>query len=968
MYNSITEVKELLLLNKQQVPSILGTAMVDGALIVVFRQYRFHKQLSIELYQASFTQAGKVKNPLVLVSPLDQIWKREDAKELKFFSAISRFQNHPTMVRSAADLDALKAVMENPLSLRCFYHNTEFSENIVAGSLKVVVIGDTINNATLWVNKTASDYTLHLQLTVNEEQLEWKDVEVKYDYFIIHNEQLHLLGNLTLLNLVQFFKPYRNGMTIPASQFATFQKEVLAKLEDKVTVTYTYIQAATDEQQLESDIHGAIEKYIYLSDLEPYVIINPVVRYGQVDIPVLSKRQIYITSTNGEQLLVQRNEESEAKFTALLIRQHPALWDQLEHDLPYFYLNREQFLNENWFLQAFEEWKQHGITILGFNQLKRNNLNSNKATITIKVISGLNWFNTEVDVRFGKNKARLKQLQQAVRNKSKFVRLDDGTLGILPQEWLDRLTAYLNAGQIHEEQIQTPKIAFASISELYENQMLTQEVQNELELYAVKLKEPATINDVDVPGCLHATLRPYQLEGLRWLNFLDDHNFGGCLADDMGLGKSIQIIAFILLQRQKVARNINLLVVPTSLLFNWQVELEKFAPSIKVYTLYGANRSVNHKRFEDCEVVLTSYGTLLSDVVLLRKFTFNYIFLDESQNIKNVESQRYQAVSLLQSRNKIVITGTPIENNTFDLYSQLSFACPGLLGNKQYFRDTYAIPIDRFKESKRAQELQRKVAPFILRRTKQQVAADLPEKTEVELYCPMDAEQRNIYEAYEKEFREFISAQDGDEIKKNSMHVLRGLTRLRQICNSPLLLGEEKLNSDGSSKIETLVEQIETKAPQHKILVFSQFVSMLNLVRKELLARGIGFEYLTGSTKDRQAVVENFQKNEDVRVFLISLKAGGVGLNLTAADYVYLVDPWWNPAVENQAIDRTYRIGQHKNVMAIRLICPDTIEEKIQKLQATKKEMTAEVIKSDEGFLQSLSKTDLLYLLNTAKE
>jgi SNF2 family DNA or RNA helicase len=968
MINSITEVQEQLLLNKVHTLPISKKTLGDGALIVVFRQYRFHKQLSIELYQASFTQAGKVKNPLVMVSPLDQIWKLEDPKELKFFSAISRFQNNPTMMRSAADLEALKAVFENPLSLRRFYHNPAFSENIVAGSLESIELGDVIKNASLWVNKTAAAYTIHLQLVVNGVQLELKDVDVKYDYFILYNEQLHLLGNETLLSLVQFFKPHRNGLNVPENKFAAFQKEVLTKLEDKVPVTYTYIQAATYEQEQESDANGELEKYIYLSDLEPYIIINPVVRYGQVEIPVLSKRQIYITGADGEQLLVNRNEEAEANFTALLIRQHPALWAQLDHDLPYFYLHREQFLDDNWFLPAFEEWQRHHIAVLGFNQLKRNNLNGSKANINIKVISGLNWFNTEVDVRFGKNKARLKQLHQAVRNKSKFVRLDDGTLGILPQEWLDKLASYFKAGEIHDEQILTPKIAFASVSELYEKEMMDQEVQRELDLYSLRLSETATINEVKAPKALHAQLRPYQLEGLCWLNYLDDHNFGGCLADDMGLGKSIQIIAFILLQRQKVARNINLLVVPTSLLFNWKVELEKFAPSIKVYTLYGTNRSVNPKRFEDCEVVLTSYGTLLLDIGFLRKYVFNYIFLDESQNIKNVESQRYLAVRLLQSRNKMVITGTPIENNTFDLYAQLSFACPGLLGSKQFFRDTYAIPIDRFKESKRARELQKKVAPFILRRTKQQVAADLPEKTELVLYCPMEDAQRKIYEAYEKEFREFISAQNGDEIKKNSMHVLRGLTRLRQICNSPLLLDEEKLYSDGSSKIDTLLEQIEMKSPQHKILVFSQFVSMLNLIRKELIERQIGFEYLTGSTKDRQAVVENFQKNEKIRVFLISLKAGGVGLNLTAADYVYLVDPWWNPAVESQAIDRSYRIGQHKNVMAVRLICPETVEEKIQKLQASKKELTAEVIKTDEAFLQSLNKTDLLYLLKATKE
>ncbi|HYH13800.1 MAG TPA: SNF2-related protein [Flavisolibacter sp.] len=963
-FDSIREIQELLLLNQPYAIPNDHHILLNRALIVVLRQYRFHRQLSIELYQAAFTKEGKLKNPLVPVSPLDQIWKLTQPKEIKFFSAVSRFQNNPTKARSAADIEALKAVFDNPLALPFYYHNPAFSENIVAGSLVPVEVGTTFNQATLWVNKNSTVYELLLQLQLNGISLQVKEVEVKYDYFLLHNDRLHLIGDFQLLNLIQLFNQHKSGIQIQERKFADFQKEVLAKLEDRVSVMYTYFKAATHEQLQQSGVYADVEKIIYLSDLEPYIIINPVMRYGQIEIPVLSKRQLYITHANGQHLSVYRNEEAEARFTALLVKQHPNLWEQLEEDLPYFYLHRDQFLDESWFLQAFEEWQQQGINVLGFNQLKRNKLNANKVSISIKVTSGINWFNTEINSRFGKNKASLKQLHQAVRNKNKFVRLDDGSLGILPQEWLDKLAKYFSVGEIHDEMLQTPKIAFDSIAQLYEKEMIDDVTQKELDHFDKQFSKVDTPKDIEVPKGLYAQLRPYQVEGLHWLNKLDAHDFGGCLADDMGLGKSIQIIAFILLQRQKVAHNVNLLVVPTSLLFNWQEEIKKFAPSIKVFTLYGASRSVDRKQFEDCEVVLTSYGTLLSDVVFLRKYTFNYVFLDESQNIKNVESQRYQAVCLLKSRNRIVITGTPIENNTFDLYAQLSFACPGLLGSKQYFKDVYAVPIDKFKENRRAVELQQKVAPFILRRTKLQVATELPEKTEMILYCPMEEAQRKLYDAYEKEFREFISAQDGDELKKSSMHVLRGLTRLRQICNSPLLLEDEKLYSDGSSKIHLLLEQIESKASHHKVLIFSQFVGMLELIRKELVVRRISHEYLTGGTKDRKGVVENFQHNEQVRVFLISLKAGGVGLNLTEADYVYIVDPWWNPAVENQAIDRIYRIGQKKNVMAVRLICPDTIEEKIQKLQERKLELSNEVIRTEKGLLESLGKEDLLALLN----
>jgi SNF2 family DNA or RNA helicase len=391
--------------------------------------------------------------------------------------------------------------------------------------------------------------------------------------------------------------------------------------------------------------------------------------------------------------------------------------------------------------------------------------------------------------------------------------------------------------------------------------------------------------------------------------------------------------------------------------------VERFAPSIKIYTVHGAGRIKSTEEFDQYEIILTSYGTLLSDINFLKDYVFNYVFLDESQNIKNPETQRYKAVRLLKSRNKIAITGTPVENNTFDLFSQLSFACPGLLGSKQYFKDTYSVPIDTFKNSKRAIELHQKIKPFILRRTKQEVAPELPDKTEMVLYCEMDDDQRGIYDVYEKEFREYISAATSDELKKSPMNVLKGLTKLRQICDSPALLGEDDLTGHSSAKINTLIEQIETKSPYHKILVFSQFVSMLDLIKKELDNRGIGYEMLTGSTRNRGAVVNAFQNNPDSRVFLISLKAGGTGLNLTEADYVYLVDPWWNPAVENQAIDRVHRIGQDKKVIAVRLICPDTVEEKIMMMQATKKTLADDLIKAGTSFPGTLSKDDLLNLL-----
>jgi SNF2 family DNA or RNA helicase len=542
------------------------------------------------------------------------------------------------------------------------------------------------------------------------------------------------------------------------------------------------------------------------------------------------------------------------------------------------------------------------------------------------------------------------------------VRLGDGTMGVLPEEWIERFSRYFRSGEIVDDRIRTPKSQYALIDELYDDEVLADEVRRELEFYREKVAEFERIHTIEPPKALKAELRDYQKEGLNWLNFLDEFGFGGCLADDMGLGKTVQVLAFILLQREKHGQQTNLVVVPTSLIFNWIDEVSKFAPSLNVLTIHGNSRVKNAADFDNYDIILTSYGTLLSDIHFMKKYRFKSIFLDESQAIKNPESKRYKAARLLQARNRVVLTGTPIENNTFDLYAQLSFAVPGLLGSPKLFADHYAMPIDKFKDSQRALELQKKINPFLLRRTKKQVAKELPEKTEMAIYCEMGAGQRKVYDTFRDEFRRYLSGIK-DDPANGTMHILQGLTKLRQICNSPALLSDQEFYGDESAKMTELLEQIRSKSPNHKILVFSQFVEMLELIRKELEREEISYELLTGKTKNRAQAVDRFQSEKDVRVFLISLKAGGTGLNLTEADYVYIVDPWWNPAVENQAIDRCYRIGQHKNVMAIRLICPDTIEEKILRLQETKRELVNDLIHTDTSILKSLTKEDLIGLV-----
>jgi non-specific serine/threonine protein kinase len=418
---------------------------------------------------------------------------------------------------------------------------------------------------------------------------------------------------------------------------------------------------------------------------------------------------------------------------------------------------------------------------------------------------------------------------------------------------------------------------------------------------------------------------------------------------------------------KKHANSTQLIICPTSLIFNWEAEINKYAPSLKYHIYYGSEREKGGDKFSKYDVIITSYGTLRNDIEHFTSFAFHYVILDESQAIKNPTAKLTKAVQLIKAKNKLILSGTPVQNNTFDLYAQFNFLNPGMLGNMDFFRQQFANPIDRDSDPLVAKQLQKLIYPFMLRRTKDQVAKDLPARTEMTMYCEMGAEQRKIYNDFKEHYRNFLLNKIQEEgMGKSGIYILEGLTKLRQICDSPALLNEKEVYPNVSAKLEELIREIEENVGGHKVLVFSQFVGMLSLIRHQLEKHKIAFEYIDGSVtaQNRQNAVNNFQTNDEIKVFLISLKAGGVGLNLTAADYVYLVDPWWNPAVEQQAIDRTHRIGQTKKIFAYKMICKDSIEEKIIQLQEKKKAIAADIIKEENGFMKKLTKDDIEFLFS----
>jgi len=583
--------------------------------------------------------------------------------------------------------------------------------------------------------------------------------------------------------------------------------------------------------------------------------------------------------------------------------------------------------------------------------------------LRFRVSSDVDWFDVHTDVDFEGRSVSFPELLRALERGDSTVRLDDGSLGILPEEWLEQIGMISGLGTATEEGLRFSTSQAALLDAL----LATQEnvdIDAGFEAMRERFRNFAGLEDVPVPPSFMGQLRGYQRQGLSWLKFLSDFNFGGCLADDMGLGKTVQFLAMLLKRLEDLKTPPpSLVVVPRSLMFNWASECARFAPSLKVMEYTGLERANLRAEFSRHNLILTTYGTIRRDIAVLKDIDFDYVVLDEAQTIKNPSSQIARASRLLKANFRLALSGTPIENNAGDLWSIFEFLNPGMLGRSTAFRTHIADP-----DSKESRELVAKgLRPFILRRTKKQVAAELPDRLEETIVCDMDEEQRRLYDELRLHYRDSLLGLVQEQgIARTRMHVLEALLRLRQAACHPALLkrGDE---SEPYAKLDVLIPHLqELVAEGHKALVFSQFTSMLSIVRDHLDRQGVTYEYLDGKTRDRKARVTRFQEDEACQVFLISLKAGGLGLNLTAADYVFLLDPWWNPAVEAQAIDRAHRVGQTKTVFAYRLICRDTVEEKIAELQKQKRELADAILEGDDtsNILKDLSVEDLELLFS----
>jgi superfamily II DNA or RNA helicase len=659
--------------------------------------------------------------------------------------------------------------------------------------------------------------------------------------------------------------------------------------------------------------------------------------------------------------IITRDKIEEKKLHDYLRTQHPSFVNQRNN--PYYYLPFADVMKKGWFIGMMRQLQEQGYAIAGLPELKKFRYTTHVPKFTIDVSSSIDWFDLKVTVQWGDQVVPLKEIRLAILNWQDTIMLEDGTLGHIPEEWIKQYSLLLRTGKEENGVLKVSKVHFTLLDDILDN--LDINSKQEVETRKRKLFEYDTIQKAPLSPAISATLRPYQQSGFHWLQALDDLGWGGCLADDMGLGKTLQTISFLQFLKDKYSGSTQLVVCPTSLIFNWESELQKFCPTLKYYTHYGTQRELKETHVEEYDIILTSYGVVRNDLAELSNVLWQYIILDESQAIKNPDARVTKAVNQLRSVNRIILSGTPVQNNTFDLYSQFSFLNPGLLGNREFFNREFATPIDKFGSKEKAQHLKKLVYPFTLRRTKEQVAKDLPEKTVTILWCTMEAAQRKLYNEYRDGYKKKILKKiDEEGIGKSGLDVLEGLLRLRQICDHPALINTTEEMKDSSVKINELTREVKENAGNHKLLIFSQFTQMLHLIQTEFDKAGINYCYLDGSTplNKRKDQVAKFQEDENVKAFLISLKAGGVGLNLTTADYVYIVDPWWNPAVEQQAIDRAHRIGQKRNVFAYKMICKDSVEEKIIQLQERKQALADDLIQEDAGFVKTLSRADVEFL------
>ena len=755
-----------------------------------------------------------------------------------------------------------------------------------------------------------------------------------------------------------FYKHKECSKLEAVKNIVRFPKELTLSEEDLKVFFGKYYQDILDSfefkvsEDFKREERSVIPKpKLYLEREGPKIKINLRFDYAGKEIDYFSETRELVIVEDGVIFDISRDMEEEDRIAEVLnengVVTHKKYDEfRVDGDLIDFVVHSIPSINEQ------------GIAILGEETLFNFKIARGKPGMVMEVRSNVDWFDIKGEVRFGKDKVEMESVLEAIFQNKRFVDLGNGKQGAIPKNWISDLKAYKGFFNREKDGLKLSKYHMPVLESLI-NLSRKNTLDNAVRDSVGKFKNFEKIENVEIPKNIRANLRDYQKTGYDWLNFLRDYGFNGILADDMGLGKTLQAICLLQKIKDEGKKKPFLVVVPTSLVFNWKNEVDKFSPGMKTYLHHGSGRVRGEKSFaktlDSTDLVITTYGVLRNDLSLFAMRDFEYIILDEAHAIKNPLSVNARSVNALRGNHKLAISGTPIQNNLMELWSLFNFLSPGYLGTYDSFKENFVLRIEGEKDEGAVNALKRMVDPFLLKRNKDVIADELPAKTEMVLRSTFGPEEGVAYNNWKDYYSGEISRSIKDKgISKSRLKIFEGLTKLRQAALHPKMVDPKY--EGGSAKFDLLIMEVEkVLAEGHKVLIFSSFVKMLSIVKEEFEKRGVKYSYLDGSSSNREKIIQEFQDSEKARPFLISIKAGGIGLNLTSADYVFIVDPWWNPAVEMQAMDRAHRIGQTKPVFVYKMISEGSVEEKILELQESKKQLVKDVIHAEKDIAKEMN-------------
>ena len=811
------------------------------------------------------------------------------------------------------------------------------------------IIEKEIENVSLLIrdNKEIED-RLDIYIEINDNLLTKRNIVENYIYSqgIFYKINIEKDTQFQLLDLFQKIDKYE--LESYATLIFKNYKNIDIKYEDYETII-------SDEKTAIPQI--IIEKIAFDNSL--YLKINSIISTMDYEFFIKNKIETVLTVNELEKKLEisKINLENLSSDMFEIVKVLTKLQKSIGLKSSY-YIDNENFiiLNEE-LAKEFVKKELLQLTskyiIIGTDRLRKYNIKAVKPKISGRFSYNLDYFEGEVEVEIEGEKFSIQQLLNNYK-KDEYIVLSDGTNALINREYIEKLQRIFK-----EEDGDKIKVSFFDmpiVQDMIDEKAFENDFMGNKDFFEGINK--LSIENAEYPK-LNATLRDYQKYGYKWLKYLTDNSLGACLADDMGLGKTLQAIA-LLSKLHEEKKKKSMVIMPKSLIYNWENEIKKFSTKLKVGVYYGINRDFSSLKKVD--VILTTYGTIRNDIENLLEEKFDMLILDESQNIKNVNSQTTKAVLLLNAKKRVALSGTPIENNLLELYSLFRFLNPEMFGSVQRFTNNYIVPIQKYSDTSTIEELKKKIYPFLLRRVKKEVLKDLPDKIEKLVYVDMNNEHRKFYEERRKYYYSLLEKNTLNQGNFDKFFVLQAINELRHIVSSPELESKKIISSKKEVLIENVVEAIENN---HKVLIFVNYLSSIESICDSLKENKIKYLKMTGQTKDRQILVDKFQNDNRYKVFVMTLKTGGVGLNLVSADTIFIYDPWWNTTVENQAIDRAYRLGQDKTVFAYKMIMRNTIEEKILKLQEIKNKLLDDLISEDNLSTKNLSKNDIEFILGS---